>query len=147
MLPFIPLHFLCTHFWQLVHCIELLSMPLSDTTWPFCSLLCYLLPSDHLYKAICRQVILFIPLQLDWAQVIQWAMVSDLKEAQVTTNEKLIKRTKFTEQKGAQIVIMPCSNNYSALILKMRPQSNPNLYWDMLLAGLNSASRSLNLQY
>jgi len=22
-LPFIPLHFLCTHFWQLVHCIEL----------------------------------------------------------------------------------------------------------------------------
>jgi len=27
-LPFIPLHFLCTHFWQLVHCIELLPMPL-----------------------------------------------------------------------------------------------------------------------
>jgi len=24
MLPFIPLHFLCIHFWQLVHCIELL---------------------------------------------------------------------------------------------------------------------------
>ena len=24
MLPFIPLHFLCTHFWQLVHCNELL---------------------------------------------------------------------------------------------------------------------------
>ena len=28
MLPFIPLHFLCTHFWQLVHCIELLLTPL-----------------------------------------------------------------------------------------------------------------------
>ena len=23
MLPFIPLHFLCTHFWHLLHCIEL----------------------------------------------------------------------------------------------------------------------------
>jgi len=28
MLPFIPLHFLCTHWWQLVHCIELLPTPL-----------------------------------------------------------------------------------------------------------------------
>jgi len=31
MLPFIPLHFLCTHFWQLVHCIELLATPLPHT--------------------------------------------------------------------------------------------------------------------
>jgi len=31
MLPFFPLHFLCTHFWQLVHCIELLPMPLPQT--------------------------------------------------------------------------------------------------------------------
>jgi len=28
MLPFIPLHFLFTHFWQKVHCIELLPTPL-----------------------------------------------------------------------------------------------------------------------
>ena len=32
MLPFIPLHFLCTHFWQLVHCIELLPAPLLQTS-------------------------------------------------------------------------------------------------------------------
>ena len=31
MLPFIPLHFLCTHFWQLVHCNELLLTPLLQT--------------------------------------------------------------------------------------------------------------------
>ena len=31
MLPFIPLHFLCTHFWQLVHCNELLPTPLLQT--------------------------------------------------------------------------------------------------------------------
>ena len=31
MLPFIPLHFLCTHFWQLLHCIELLPTPLLQT--------------------------------------------------------------------------------------------------------------------
>jgi len=31
MLPFIPLLFLCTHFWQLVHCIELLPTPLPHT--------------------------------------------------------------------------------------------------------------------
>ena len=31
MLPFIPLHFLCTYFWQLVHCIELLPTPLLQT--------------------------------------------------------------------------------------------------------------------
>jgi len=31
MLPFIPLHFLCTHFWQLVHCIELLPTPPPQT--------------------------------------------------------------------------------------------------------------------
>jgi len=34
MLPYIPLHFLCTHFWQLVHCNELLPTPLLQTpTW------------------------------------------------------------------------------------------------------------------
>ena len=32
MLPFIPLHFLCTHFWQLAHGIELLPSPLPHTT-------------------------------------------------------------------------------------------------------------------
>jgi len=31
MLPLIPLHFLCTHFLQLVHCIELLPTPLIQT--------------------------------------------------------------------------------------------------------------------
>ena len=31
MLPFIPLHFLRTHFWQLVHCNELLPTPLLQT--------------------------------------------------------------------------------------------------------------------
>ena len=31
LLPFIPLHFLCTHFWQLVHCNELLPTPLLQT--------------------------------------------------------------------------------------------------------------------
>jgi len=31
MLPFVPLHFLCTHFWQLVHCNELLPTPLLQT--------------------------------------------------------------------------------------------------------------------
>jgi len=29
--PFIPLHFLCTHLWQLVHCIELLPTSLPHT--------------------------------------------------------------------------------------------------------------------
>jgi len=41
MLPFISLHFLCTHFWHLVHCIELLSTPLPQT------------PCDHLAAAFC----------------------------------------------------------------------------------------------
>jgi len=31
MLPYIPLHFLCTHLRQLVHCIELLPTPLPHT--------------------------------------------------------------------------------------------------------------------
>jgi len=31
MLPFIPLHILCSHFWQLVHCIELLQTGLPQT--------------------------------------------------------------------------------------------------------------------
>jgi len=45
MLPFIPLHFLCTHFWQLVHCIELLPTPLPHTPHghftAFCITFCY----------------------------------------------------------------------------------------------------------
>jgi len=44
MLLFIPLHFLCTHFSQLIYCVELLPMPTTDTTWPSYSILCYLLP-------------------------------------------------------------------------------------------------------
>jgi len=47
MLPYIPLHFLCTYFWQLVHCIELLSFintSITDTSWPSYSRLHYLLP-------------------------------------------------------------------------------------------------------
>jgi len=32
LLPFLPLHFPCTHFCQLVHCIELLPTPVSQTT-------------------------------------------------------------------------------------------------------------------
>ena len=36
MQPFIPLHFLCTHFWQLVKCNELLPTPLPQT--PHCHL-------------------------------------------------------------------------------------------------------------
>jgi len=31
VLPLIPLHFLCTHFWHLVHCIEFLPTPLPQT--------------------------------------------------------------------------------------------------------------------
>ena len=48
LLPFIPLHFLCTHFWQLVHCIEF-NASTTDTSWPYYSLLHYLLPflSNH----------------------------------------------------------------------------------------------------
>ena len=42
MQPFIP-HFLCTHFWQLLHCIELLPTPLLDPTWQSYSLLPHLL--------------------------------------------------------------------------------------------------------
>jgi len=34
MLPFMPLHFLCTHCWQIVHCIELLPTPLPQNTCP-----------------------------------------------------------------------------------------------------------------
>jgi len=34
MLPLIPLHFLCTRFLQLVHCIELLPTPLPQTPLP-----------------------------------------------------------------------------------------------------------------
>ena len=45
MLPFIPLHFLCIHFWQLVHCIELLPMPLPQTLHghltAFCIIFCH----------------------------------------------------------------------------------------------------------
>jgi len=39
MLPFIPLHILCTNLWQLVHCIELLPTTYATyTTWPSGSL-------------------------------------------------------------------------------------------------------------
>jgi len=46
---FIPLHFLCTHFWQLVHCIEVLPMPLPQKSHGHLSLLHYILlfPTNH----------------------------------------------------------------------------------------------------
>jgi len=40
MLPFIRLHFLCTHFWQLVHCIELLRTPLPHTAHGYLAAFC-----------------------------------------------------------------------------------------------------------
>jgi len=40
MLLFIPLHFLCTHFWQLVHCTEFLSTPLPQTLHGHLPVLC-----------------------------------------------------------------------------------------------------------
>ena len=46
----VPLHFLCTHFWQLVHCIELLLTPLPLTPHghltAFCITFCCL-PTNH----------------------------------------------------------------------------------------------------
>ena len=33
MLPFIPLHFLCTHFWQLVHCNEYKYKKVQKSSW------------------------------------------------------------------------------------------------------------------
>jgi len=49
MLLLIPLHFLCTHFLQLVHCIELLQKPLPQTPHGHLTLLHYLLsfPTNH----------------------------------------------------------------------------------------------------
>jgi len=44
MLLFIPLHFQCTHFLQLVHYWIITNDSTTDTTWPSYSLLCYLLP-------------------------------------------------------------------------------------------------------
>jgi len=46
MLLFVGLHFPCTHFWQLVHCIYWINTNTSttDTTWPSYSFLHYLLP-------------------------------------------------------------------------------------------------------
>ena len=46
MFPFISLHFLCTHFRQLVHCIELLPTPLPHR--PHDSLAAFALASDVL---------------------------------------------------------------------------------------------------
>jgi len=45
MLPFIPLHFFCTQFWQILHCNELLvtNTFTADPTWPSYSLVPHLL--------------------------------------------------------------------------------------------------------
>jgi len=47
MLPFIPQHFLCTHFWQLVHCIAT-NISAIYITRPSCSLLQWLLTFSYL---------------------------------------------------------------------------------------------------
>jgi len=47
MLPFIPLHFLSTHFWQLVHCIELLPMPLLQTSHGHLTAFCITFCRSH----------------------------------------------------------------------------------------------------
>jgi len=44
MLPFIPLHFLCTYFWQPVYYWIITNTSTTDITWPSCSLVHYLLP-------------------------------------------------------------------------------------------------------
>jgi len=40
MQPFIPLHLLCTHFWQLVHCNELQPTPLLQTPYGHLTAFC-----------------------------------------------------------------------------------------------------------
>ena len=51
MLPFIPLHFLCTYFLQLVHCIELLPRSLPQTSHGHLTAFCV---------TFCRSLILLL---------------------------------------------------------------------------------------
>ena len=58
MLPFIPPHFLCTHFWHLVHCNELLPTPLLQTPHGHLAAFCHTIWRS----ALIITLFLFMPL-------------------------------------------------------------------------------------
>jgi len=64
MLPFIPLHFLCTHFGQLVqvHCIELLPTPLPHTPHGHLTALCITFCDSHLIITLVLFIFTLMPL-------------------------------------------------------------------------------------
>jgi len=62
MLPFIPLHFLCTHLWQLVHCIELLTTPPTHTPHDYLVAFCTGFWSSPLIITLVLFVFTLIPL-------------------------------------------------------------------------------------
>ena len=62
MLPFIPLHFLCTHFWQLVHYIELFLAPLPQTPHGHLSAFCITFWRSPLIVTLVLFIFTFMPL-------------------------------------------------------------------------------------
>ena len=62
MLPFIPLHFLCTHFWHLVHCNELLPTPLLQTPHGHLAAFCHTLWRSPLIITLALFILTLMPL-------------------------------------------------------------------------------------
>ena len=68
MLTFIPLHFLCTHLWQLVHCIELLPTPLPHTPHGHLAAFCQarLKNANFTYLAVKKCQLANLDANRDW---------------------------------------------------------------------------------
>ena len=62
MLHFIPLHFLCTHFWQLVHCNELLPKPLLQTPDGYLTAFCLTFCRSPLIITLVLFILTLMPL-------------------------------------------------------------------------------------
>jgi len=62
MLPFIPLHFLCTNFWQLVHCNELLPTPLLHTLHGHLTAFCLTFCRSPLIITLVLCIVTLMPL-------------------------------------------------------------------------------------
>jgi len=92
--PFIPLNFLCNHFWQLVHCIELLPAPLPQT--PHGHLTAFWVTSSHspLIMSLALLIFNLVPLfsMLSFCSVcllIRSSFVSAIKSSQVAFNKNV----------------------------------------------------------
>ena len=62
MLPFVPLHFLCTHFRQLVHCNDLLPTPLLQTQHGHLTAFCLTFGRSPLIITLVLFILTLMPL-------------------------------------------------------------------------------------